>query len=302
MYSNAEMISIAEVPMDPHGWILNGWLSAIVNIDKANEILNNNKITKFIKQNLNTLEKMLHLYDVKSYCISRYNLTQFYYFRVLKKKYKISKIIFEYPNDKDVKIIPYNYKPNLKKSRWEFFILKKGNLQIKQNTFVGEKVFQFNGVLTLNGFPKKNTIKIIFNQLIYKKNIKIQIYVGQYDPLHASPIHNKWVTIKDKNIKVDQNILEINLPYNIFNNTIGYPTNFMKKFSRGKRNTYHDIHIIWLSYLGNKYHKQKFITMANKWLRCKTKWKNIIAFKDLFKNNKVLLDNDFLNFLNKYYK
>jgi len=302
MYSNNGMYSIAEVPMKPHGWILNGWLSAIVNIDKANEILKKIEIANFIKQNINTLEKILHLYDVKEYCISKYNLTQFYYFRLLKKQYSIRKVIFEYTNDDPIIILPKECDLSDKKSRWEFYVIKKYDLHITDNQFVGSKIFQFNGILTLSGFPQNNSIKIIFNKPIIKENIKFQAYIGEYDPLHSSAVSNKWITINNENIKIENNIFKIDLPYSLFNNTIGYPTNFMKKFNNGRRNTYHDIHIKWLIYLGDKYHKKLLLEMANKWLLCKKDWKNISVYKKLFNENNILIDNDFLKFLDKYYK
>jgi len=300
MYKNNDLVSIALVPMQPNGWILNGWLSSIVNIDKANDVLNNTNIKLFIKKNLDTLKKTLPLYNVKDLCISRYNLSQFFYFRILKKSYKVKNISFIYPLDSRIDITTKDG-IGKKQSRWQPYILDKGDISIKDNLFVGKKTLQFNGILTLSGYPKQNKIEFEFaEKVINKKDIRFQVYVGQYDPLHASATNRKWVDIKD--FRIEKNKLTINLSYDLFNNTIGYPTNFMKKFSNGRRNTYHDIHIKWLIYLGKKYKYESFIQMSNKWLQCKTKWKSIDVYKNMFNKNNILLDNNFLNFLDKYYK
>ncbi len=290
MYRNNNLVSIAEVPMNPHGWILNGWLSSIVNLDKANEVLKNNKITEFIQKNIKTLEKVLPLYDVKKLCISRYNLTQFFYFRVLKSNYSIKNVSFIYPLDSKITITYKNGIVN-RKSRWEPYVLNKGNIKLKNNLFIGKKIFQFNGVLTLSGYPKQNIIEIDFNDKIRQKDIRFQVYIGKYDPLHSSPVNKKWIDINNFKIKGEK--LIVTLPYKLFNDMIGYPTNFMKKFYDGRRNAYHDIHIKWLRYLGNKYYKKLFLEIADKWYKCKAKWKYIESYKNLFKKNKVLLHYEF---------
>ena len=300
MYRNNNLISIAEVPMKPNGWILNGWLSSIVSIDQANKILKNNRILDFIRKNIKTLNKVLPLYNVEKLCISRYNLSQFFYFRILTKDYKIKKVEFIYPLDTNVSLSTLN-NIGKKQSRWQPYILNKGNIIIQDNLFIGKKIFQFNGVLTLSGYPKMNEIKIEFAQdSLTNKKIKFQVYIGEYDPLHSSAVNRRWMDVD--NVIIKDNILIVKLPYELFNDTIGYPTNFMKKFIDGRRNTYHDIHIKWLRYLGERYHQKEFLKFSDKWLTCKIKWKDINSYDNLFKNNKVLLDNEFLNFLEKNYK
>lgn len=300
MYHYNDLYAIAEVPMHPHGWILNGWLSSITSMMHANEILKNKRIKEFIKKNIYTLEKVINKYDASQLKNSRYNLTQFFWFKLLKNKFKIKSIKFIYEKDAPVIIeANSNFFDNTKKfskfSKWQAYVVKKHDLVLKDNSFVGSKYIQFNGILSRNS--NTNIIEIEFENKINLNEIEFLLYIGKYNPLKASPINAKWQKIQNKNFSINDNVLKIKI--NIreidgLDNILGYPTNFIKKFKNGRKNVYHDIHIAELLYIGKKYNNTKLINQAQKFLKYKNTWENYPAYKKLFKEEKIIMNNKFL--------
>lgn len=95
-------------------------------------------------------------------------------------------------------------------------------------------------------------------------------------------------------IEIRDNMLIIKPEPKLFDLMLGYPTNFIKKFAGGRRNAYHDIHIMHLYFLGKHYDKPRLSQMAEKWKEYKRDWRSHHSYKNLFKYNKVLIDNKFI--------
>jgi len=294
MYHYDKYYAIAEVPTVPHGWILNGWLSSISSMITANEILKNKEISIFIKKNIYTLEHVIEKFDVSALKNSRYNLTQFFYFKLLVKEYKIKSIKFEYQYEDPVYIKPsIKYIDNSTKfnkfSRWEFFVAMKHDLKFDNKIFYGHKYILFNGVLS--SVSEYNRIVIDFENKINSVNeVDFLIYTGSYDPLKSSPTNLEWVNIAKQNMILKNNKLIINIINKELNHIVGYPTNFIKKLKNGRYNAYHDIHINRLYDLGKKFKSKKLLYFANKFFDYRQQWDHTDIYQQLFKNNKVILN------------
>jgi len=66
-----------------------------------------------------------------------------------------------------------------------------------------------------------------------------------------------------------------------------YVTYFLKN---GRFNAYHDIHINWLYDLGKKFKSKKLLYFANKFFDYRQQWEHTDIYQQLFKNNKVILN------------
>lgn len=283
--------ALEETPLYPNQFILNGWLSAIVSLDKANNILENNNIQNLIKKNIDTLNKIIDKYDVEELNNSRYCLTHFFWFKLYKKNYNIKSIKFNYPLEQSLEINSLS-SLNEKKSRWEPYI-RNINLDLSSDKIIGKNYIQFNAVLTNLGI---NEIIIEFDEekKLNINNLNFQVYLGDYDPMTANTINNKWENIDNKFLRIEGNHLIISVEHQNLSKFIEYPTNFKKKFSDGYRNAYHDIHIKWLDYLGKKYNYEKFNFYVKKWLKYRENWKYETPYKELFIQKKIVINNMFL--------
>jgi hypothetical protein len=302
LFKNTKGLSIAEVPLRPHGLVLNGWLSTIAYLIDSNMVLKDKELEAFIMENVKTLENIIDLYDVEELRSSRYDLTQFYNFKLLnnnKDNLKIREIRFDYPSEEELSFTPRNIlirnKGN-KFSRWQFYILKNESIEYNDNEFIVKKSLEFNGVLTRFGYPKTNKIVFACGCKGELCEVDFQVQIGDYSPLSASPVKRRWITLERNNIKVEGNRIEVNLPYEVIP-FIGYPTNFLKQFkdNRRKRNVYHDIHIKWLRFIGNTYKREKLLKIADKWVRYKQSWKHMPEYRELFEKYDVITDYYFVD-------
>lgn len=75
MHLSSKGPSIQEYPMSPNGYVLNGWFSAISAVATYARIVGDEDAERFWNDNLQTLIKMLPLYDAPLLANSRYALT-----------------------------------------------------------------------------------------------------------------------------------------------------------------------------------------------------------------------------------
>jgi len=75
-------ISIEEVPNEIPLYTLNGWLTAMINVNGYADGVNSERAKELFSKNLESVEKIIDLYDVEELANSRYHLSGFVFFKV----------------------------------------------------------------------------------------------------------------------------------------------------------------------------------------------------------------------------
>lgn len=209
LFHRENAYGIEEVPSEPNEWILNGWLSALVSLHRANEVLKDKALAALIHKNVDTLDRIIHLYDVPELANSRYSLTQFFYFRIRQPEYAIRKVTFTYPMDKKISLTaqPKSFAGlnGQKLSRWQpHFIWREGMLiDTRKDVVRGERIFQFNGILSRIAYPDLGTINVEYTYSLKNQKPEVDCYIGEYDPLSSAPAKGKWVNLPPQRSKFE---------------------------------------------------------------------------------------------------
>ena len=68
-------ISIEEVPDEVPLYTLNGWLTAIINVKRYADVMNSERAKELFSKSVESVEKIIDLYDVEELANSRYHLS-----------------------------------------------------------------------------------------------------------------------------------------------------------------------------------------------------------------------------------
>jgi hypothetical protein len=238
LYSDKNGISIAEVPQEPNSYILNGWQSALVSSWKYYELSGDPIAYDLVKNSSKTMEKLLPLYDAPKQSNSRYGLTGFTYLRTIDAD--LNDVSVSIPSEGTFGLTNYE-------SRWA-------------NHRVNER--QVNIVFSLASYPSSNQVTLDVSE-----PTKVQLYVGDYDPISSSPVNNRWVTVGE----VDENSNTLDIPWDLVEQIV-YPTNFVKVIDGRNTNVYHPIHINRLRELREITDSDEFTAWADKWEKSMCTW------------------------------
>lgn len=277
LYSWEDGVSIAEVPMQPNGLILNGWLSILVNLHRYGQLTGSIQSQELFAENAQTLAKLLPLYDAEEYRNSRYNLAGFQYLKLHFSD--VSSIVIrdlklEVPNEGIFDIPIENAS-----SRWEYWVFKKDARNSSEGISVNGKVLRMNLVLSRLSFPQEN---VLYMTLDSTRELEMDVYlhVGIYDPLSTSQTQNEWKYVTTYKIKPGSDHIAIALPWELCELT-AYPTNFKKKIRGRRYNVYHFIHIDQLKRLYQITGIETFQTYADKWQGYIEDWPAMQMYRNL---------------------
>ena len=272
LFSGRNGVTIAEVPQEPGSWILNGWLSVLVALEKYAEATGSADAKELLKENLESLRRKLPLYDNPRYQISNYGLTGFAYFRLLFSEpepiERVGDISYEIPGEGR---FPLKAGPA---GRWEYF--------------------QFPGQLDVNGKPSGTAVKLnlvvsrasgdLENVLWFtttaRKDSKVTLE-GDYLPTKSAATTGKWKRVGALEIKSGTQLNRLSIPWNALTLSAIYPTNFVKKIDGRNVNVYHAVHINQLLLLYRKFGYAEFRDHAERWTRYVCSWQAMKIYQGL---------------------
>ena len=270
--------SIAQVPQEPSGFILNGWQSALASMLEFADVVNREDARELANSSAREMARMLPLYDAAAFCNSRYGLSGFVYVR----------LVFRGPHLADVAISgasisiqgDTNRQINaLGGPRYQNHLLAKdvdrhgdGSFQVRAN------IVRMNVVLSRVSFPAPNRLGCTVAGP--GGTIDVQVQRGRYDPLSASPADREWVTVSRVECPAGSARIDIPLPWDV-TDLVAYPTNFAKKVDGQHTNVYHMTHIRRLRELSIATGITELREWADTWTRYVGCWGSMPEYRGL---------------------
>lgn len=258
---------LEEYPVNPPLYTLNGWLTALYMILNIREELNRHQVPyhELLSKSLDAAEHLLPRYDASFVANSRYQLTG----------YTRLRMVFDRPAEANVEdfsiTIPDEgeYAGNLTATtgyRWENYLERQE-----------EKLLQFNIVLSLVSYPKKNRFRCRLH-INAACSVKIFVADGDYRPDTSGMPTQRWRQISNVKLKEGENEIALGIPFDR-TNMFAYPTNFKKRIDGVYYNSYHILHIIDLAQIYSYVPRPALRTMARRWLSYMDEWPNIPALQ-----------------------
>ncbi|WP_068672583.1 D-glucuronyl C5-epimerase family protein [Oceanobacillus sp. Castelsardo] len=258
--------SIQEYPMEPNGYILNGWLSAISSIKKYADITEDKDATKFWNENLNTLSNLLPLYDAPEFANSRYTLNGSTTIKIQSTadNLELQEIHLNVPGEGTFELLVDSKKDD------EHYIDANSVIKRKQKVFTKNQSALFNVSLSRFSYPETNEIMINF----ISKNtgfLNLSMIKPTYSPKSMKP--GKSFVLLDKiPIQIGENFIKVKLPWQHLD-ALGTPTTF-KQLGSKWHNVYHFIHINRLEEFYNITKDKRLLKYLNKWKTYVDSWSN----------------------------
>jgi hypothetical protein len=267
-------VGIEEVPLEHPDLVLNGWLSALKALmDVADRSRGWSKDPRLVA-NIDLLEALLPLYDHTPTANSRYSLSGAVQFRLQAQ-----------PN---APVILDSLSVDYGEPQAE--ALKEGPLTGWTNAFEASDALlatdgaagTLTGVLRLNFVWSRlrNANRLQLQTRPGSGPLKVQVLVGEYNPLAAGPTNRRWIDVSTISPEEAGPVIAIDPP-SAATDLIGYPTNFMKKIGGAQRNVYHAIHINRLWQLAARTKRPIFKMYARKWSEYAMEWSSNKCYADL---------------------
>lgn len=242
---------VAEVPQEPVSWILNGWQSALLWMDKYAELARSQEAREAVRESSEAMGEMLPLYDIPKLANSRYGLTGFVYLRLtMEQPVAVSDVSIEVPGEATYPV------PVGEGTRWQNHISPDE---------VGSRSMRMNVVLSRVSHPEPNRLRFTVGEPM---QVTVDAYLGDYDPLSTAPVEPEWTEIA--RVAADgPEVVEI--PDRI-TDRVAYPTNFVKEIAGENVNVYHPLHVHRLRQLADKTGVVGLAEWADQWESYVCRW------------------------------
>lgn len=260
-HNDAYGVSIAEVPSEPNGLILNGWQSALASVGEYADLTGSPRARRLYRQSAESMAKILPLYDHPQLKNSRYALLGSQYVRlVLADREQVRDISLRHriPREGTYPV------PVREASRWQYFAFPEDLEATPDGHRPTHNAVRANLLVSRGSFPTPNALLVTIDA-IGATTLDLELQVGSYDPLLSSPANPKWVNVGTHKVPAGRQTLEIELPWSATDLTAGYPTNFAKVIDGENTNVYHRIHIKRLRELYETTQIETFRRFADRW-------------------------------------
>ncbi|WP_169871202.1 D-glucuronyl C5-epimerase family protein [Shouchella patagoniensis] len=273
MHLSSKGPSIQEYPMSPNGYVLNGWFSAISAVATYARIVGDEDAERFWNDNLQTLIKMLPLYDAPLLANSRYALNG-----IATVKLRVQHTDIEF---KQVDLyVPEEGLSSVhvaKKNLYENIMLTSSI------TLKGDSVFTKNRRATLSllisrySYPLENELRM---KLFSPKEsvLRLSLLAPQYAPKREidkqSPIYHE---LKPIPLTKGINHISIKLPWKPLEN-VARATTF-KQFGSDWHNVYHHIHLNRLKHFYELTNHPVLLHYYEKWSKAVVQWSEMPLYK-----------------------
>lgn len=279
LFLTDKLCHVEEYPSSPVLWTLNGWITAVQNVYKLYEALGDPEVKEFCIENVKSIEKLLPIYDLGSIKNTRYQLSGFFYMKIVVSGEPVNITSGNYfISDKE------EYRIQLKtneerKSRWGYNIVKGITNFHGENQVTSSALFNVVGSLASSS-PNRVTFNLSSQGV---SNVKLFMAQGEYDPLLTAMPTQKWELLEELNLSNKAEFkLSVDIPNTFLSKAI-YPTNFKKKIGGKNYNAYHFIHIEKLEQILTWYQSEVIAKYVDRWRQYVSEWPNM----ELYKNSEV---------------
>jgi hypothetical protein len=267
-------VSIEEVPNEIPLYTLNGWLTAIINVKLYADEVNSERAQELFSKNVDSVERIIDLYDVEEIASSRYHLSGLCSLK-LRFLNGFRPIIIR-GSVKIPKEGKFPIKLQQNKNLYSNYIKDKKHININHYTVTTEEV-ETNLVLSMISFPEENSVSIEL-ETSAGGEMEVLIGVGEYDPFSNNLRPTRWISLGKFNASKSTPKIWVTIPWRKawF---VAYPTNFMKKIGGRNYNVYHYIHIKRLKTLHDYTKREKFNRYYLKWFGYTKQWPEMEPYK-----------------------
>lgn len=268
--------AIEELPSEPPSLILNGWLSALVWLWRYSRAARSEEADDLLRSSFSAVMQMLPLYDAPTYLTSRYGLSGFTYMRMTfpaQSVTMIRRLSVRVPH-----FSSYDVTATSASSRWEPCLFAQDVQRSSEGYLPSGRSVRANLVFTRSSLTTGNTI-LMSVEASRDHRMRIDLHVGDYDPLLTSPARPRWFPIADVPILTGKSAVEVEVaPEHL--DVIAYPTNCKKIIDGRRTNVYHGIHIDRLRTLGDALGNAEAVTWAERWSRYVDEWATQPIYND----------------------
>jgi hypothetical protein len=273
LYDNGDEISLAQVPMKPRDFILNGWLSMLVSVHSYAEMRGSGPARALFSANVATLRRVLPLYDVPALRLSRYSLIGPLLLRLgfstAVDGVTVTDLRIALPEDGEIRL------PLKAGGRWTARAYPEDADPVptrrRHETLAPRaRGLRCIAVLTLAGYPTPNRLRMRLDSprsLI----LTTSAHIGHYDPDTSATVDRTWVELDSRSLTAGTHDLDIELPYPPIE-LFAYPTNFARGGPGERVNTYHGTHIVRLRQLAALSGVSEFSDWAERWAGYILEW------------------------------
>ncbi len=267
-------ISIEEVPADVPLYTLNGWLTAMINVKRYADVMNSERAKELFSKSVESVEKIIDLYDVEEIANSRYHLSGPCSLK-LRFLSGFRPIIIRgsvnIPKEGEFPI-----KLQQSKNAYSNYIKGKKDVDADHYPVTAEEV-ETNIVLSMISFPEENSVSFEL-ETSAGGEMEVLIGVGDYDLFSGSLRPTRWISLGKFNVSKNSSKIWVTIPWREAW-LVAYPTNFLKQIGGKNYNVYHYIHINSMKTLYEYTKRENFNKYYLKWLGYTKRWPEMQPYK-----------------------
>jgi hypothetical protein len=267
-------VAIEESPHRPMDIVLNGWLTALRGLRRYAERSGSEEARDLVRRNVQTLTKLLPLYDVPDQANSRYRIRGFGYVRLeldSREGIAFDPIFQEIPGDG-----AFELEDSLR-NRWHPAIVSGLERQDDRLVAAARRV-QLNLVFSLLSAPNPNRLRTRIHAARPGK-VSVRVATGNYDPMQTGLVTTGWRTMAEIPLAAGPN--EVSIDFGIEDIApFVYPTNFLKRIAGKRYNAYHFVHIDGLADLLRSPQPPGLSEMHARWSSYPTRWPSMPVYRD----------------------
>jgi len=267
-------ISIEEVPNEIPLYTLNGWLTAVINVKRYADGVNSERAKELFSKNVESVEKIIDLYDVEELANSRYHLSGLCSLK-LRFLSGFRPIIIR-GSVKIPKEGEFPIKLQQSKNAYSNYIKDKKDVNANHYPVTAEEV-ETNIVLSMISFPEENSVSFEL-ETSTGGEMEVLIGVGDYDLFSERLQPTRWISLGTFNVSKNTPKIWVTIPWRKAW-LVAYPTNFLKQIGGKNYNVYHYIHINSMKTLYDYTKREKFNKYYLKWLGYTERWPEMEPYK-----------------------
>jgi len=267
-------VSIEEYPNEIPLYTLNGWLTTIINVRRYADVVNSERAMELFSKNVDSVERIIDLYDVEELANSRYHLSGRCSLKLkFLREFRPIMIRGSVNIPKEGK---FPIKLQQSKNIYSNYIKGKEVVNANHYPVMTEEV-ETNIVLSMISFPEENSVSFEL-ETSAGGEVEVLIGVGDYDVFSGHLRPTRWISLGSFNVPKNTSEICVTIPWR-WAWLVAHPTNFGKQIGGRNYNVYHYIHINSMRILYDYTKREKFNKYYLKWLGYTKRWPEMEPYK-----------------------
>jgi hypothetical protein len=269
-------VSIEENPNEIPLYTLNGWLTAIINVKRYTDLVNSERAEELFSKNVDSVERIIDLYDVEELANSRYHLSGLCSLKVRFLNGFRPTVIRGSVTIPQEGEFPIKLQQSENVYKYSNYIKDKKHANVNHYPVTTEEV-EINIVLSMISFPDENSVSFEL-ETSEGGEMEVLIGVGDYDLFSGDLRPTRWISLGKFNVSKNTPRIWVAIPWREAW-LVAYPTSFGKKIGGKNYNVYHYIHINRIKTLYDYTKREKFNKYHLKWIGYTKRWPEMEPYK-----------------------